>query len=183
MSRVLETERLILRGWRDDDAPSLFKYASDERIGPAAGWLPHKDVGYSRAVIRTIFARDEVYAICIKGQEKEPVGSIGLTLEGSPERPLQAGEAELGYWIGYPFWNQGLVTEAVREVLRHGFDDLNLNRVICGYFDGNDRSKRVQEKCGFKYMYTKPYTKVLMLDEIRIEHMNAITKSDFKRLF
>ena len=115
MGQILETNRLILRGWRDEDAPSLFKYASDDRIGPAAGWLPHKDVNYSKAVIRTIFARDEVYAICLKGQGGEPVGSIGLTLEGSKERPLLEKEAELGYWIGYPYWNQGFVTEAVKD--------------------------------------------------------------------
>ncbi|WP_081647716.1 GNAT family N-acetyltransferase [Butyrivibrio sp. VCB2006] len=179
MGMILETDRLILRGWRDEDAPSLFKYASDDRIGPAAGWLPHRDVNYSRAVIRTIFARDEVYAICLKGQGGEPVGSIGLTLEGSPERPLGDNEAELGYWIGYPYWNRGFVTEAVKEVIRHGFDDLGLTRILCGYFDGNLRSKRVQEKCGFKYMITNEKSKVTMLGEVRVEHMSVITRKDY----
>ena len=146
MGIVLETERLILRGWRDEDADSLFKYASDERIGPAAGWIPHRDVSYSRAVIRTIFAKDEVYAICAKGNAKEPIGSIGLTLEGSPERPLKSLEAELGYWVGVPYWGQGIATEAAMEVLRHGFEDLRLKRVYCGYFQGNTKSKKVQMK-------------------------------------
>ena len=179
MSEVLETTRLILRGWRDEDAPSLFKYASDERIGPPAGWLPHTDVGYSRAVIRTILSKEEVYAICIKGQEKEPVGSIGLTLKGSPERPLNPGDAELGYWIGYPFWGQGFVTEAAKELIRHGFEDLGLERILCGYFQGNNRSKRVQVKCGFKPLYTNTMSRVIMLSETRIEHINVITKSQF----
>ncbi len=179
MGMVLETDRLILRGWRDADASSLFKYASDERIGPPAGWIPHPNEAYSLAFIRTILARDEVYAICIKGKENEPVGSIGLTLKGSPERPLHHGEAELGYWIGVPFWGQGLVPEAAKEVLRHGFEDLGLKRVYCGYFQGNYRSKSVQSKCGFKPHHTNTMTKVIMLDEIRVEHISVLTKEDF----
>ncbi|SCY44547.1 GNAT family N-acetyltransferase [Butyrivibrio sp. INlla14] len=179
MGYVLETERLILRGWKDEDASSLFKYASDERIGPAAGWLPHRDEDYSRAVIRTIFAKDEVYAICLKGQGRAPVGSIGLTLKGSPERPLKEKEAELGYWIGFPFWGRGLVTEAARELIRHGFEDTGLNRIFCGYFQGNTRSQKVQEKCGFKHLYTNETSKIPMLGETRIENISVITREDY----
>ncbi|MCR5557867.1 MAG: GNAT family N-acetyltransferase [Butyrivibrio sp.] len=179
MGIVLETDRLILRGWKEVDAASLFKYARDERIGPAAGWLPHKDEDYSRAVIRVVFSKEEVYAICLKGREKEPVGSIGLTLKGSQERPLGDNEAELGYWIGVPFWGQGLVPEAAKEVLRHGFEDVGLERVFCGYFDGNEKSKRVQEKCGFKYHHTNPDTRVIMLGETRVEHFSVLTREDF----
>lgn len=54
-------------------------------------------------------------------------------------------EGEIGYWIGVPFWGQGLIPEAVEELLRHGFEDLKLDRIWCGYFDGNEKSKRVQE--------------------------------------
>lgn len=174
---VLETERLILRGWRDEDAPSLFKYAADPRVGPAAGWLPHDSVNYSRAVIRTIFAPKEVYAICLKGNGNEPIGSIGLTLKGSEERPLEAGEAELGYWVGVPFWGQGIATEAVTEMLRHGFEDLRLDKIFAGFFEGNDRSKRVQQKSGFVHHHTNENTHVIMLSEIRTEHINVITRT------
>ena len=55
-------------------------------------------------------------------------------------------EAEIGYWIGVPYWGQGLIPEAVREIMRYGFDDLNLEKLWCGYFDGNTKSQRVQEK-------------------------------------
>lgn len=179
MKTVLETDRLILRGWEDRDAAGLYKYASDERIGPAAGWPPHKDIGYSRAVIRTVFAKDEVYAICLKENGNEPIGSIGLTLEGSPERPLQKGEAELGYWVAHPFWGQGIAPEAVMEMLRRGFEDLGLKRIYCGYFKGNNNSKRVQLKCGFKYHHTNTMCRVIMLGETRVEHFNVITASDY----
>ena len=75
---ILETKRLILRGWRDEDAPSLFNYARDDRVGPMAGWLPHRDVAYSKAVIRTILSGDETYAICLKERNGEPKGVLAL---------------------------------------------------------------------------------------------------------
>ena len=164
-----------MRGWRDDDAPSLVKYAKDIRVGSPAGWLPHKDEAYSRAVIRTVLAKHEIYAICLKAMDEEVIGSIGLTLEGTEERPLESWSAELGFWVGVPFWGQGIVTEAAKEILRHAFEDLCLDKVYCAYFDGNERSKRVQEKCGFTYHHTNPKTRVLQFDETRIEHVNVIT--------
>ncbi len=172
---TLETKRLILRGWRDEDAPSLFKYAKDERVGPAAGWLPHKDEAYSRAIIRTVFAKAEVYAICLKARDEEVIGSIGLTLEGTATRPLESWAAELGFWVGVPFWGQGIVPEATKELLRHAFEDLCLDKVYCAYFEGNERSRRVQEKCGFTYHHTNPAARILLLNETRIEHVNVIT--------
>ena len=173
---ILETDRLILRGWREDDAASLFKYASDKRVGPAAGWLPHSDEKYSRAIIRTVFSKKEVYAICLKGTD-EPIGSIGLTLDGSPDRPLLEGEAELGYWVAYPLWGRGIATEAAGEMIRHGFVDLGLNLLYCAYFEGNERSKRVQEKMGFVYHHTIAEREIPMLGETRMETVNFMTRS------
>ena len=177
----LETERLILRHWKDSDAAALYKYAKDKRIGPPAGWLPHTDEAYSRAIIRTVLAKDEVYAICAKNRKGEVIGSIGLTLEGSPERPIGPDEAELGYWIGYPFWGRGLATEASMEIIRHGFEDLNLSRVFCAYFEGNERSKKVQEKCGFKPHHVNCMTRVAMLGELRVEYVNVLTSEQWSR--
>ena len=176
---VLETERLILRGWRDTDASSLFKYAKDERVGPPAGWAPHSDENYSKAVIRTILAKDETYAICLKGTD-EPIGSIGLMFRDSDERGIPDNTAELGYWLGVPFWGRGIAFEAAKEILRHGFEDLKLDTIYCGYFEGNERSKKLQQKCGFKYHHTNSKTRVIMLDEIRTEHINTISRADWR---
>ena len=70
---MLETERLILRKWTEEDAESLFEYAKDPEIGPAAGWPPHKSVEESRAVIKNVFDGAECYAIC----EREKNIAIG----------------------------------------------------------------------------------------------------------
>lgn len=78
---MLETERLILRKWTDADAESLFHYAKDPAVGPAAGWQPHQSVEESRNVIRNLLNGAECYAICEKGSD-EAIGSIELRLNG-----------------------------------------------------------------------------------------------------
>lgn len=179
---VMETGRLILRGWLESDADSLFKYAQDERIGLNVGWEPHKSVDYSRAVIRAILSKKESYAICLKGNGNEAIGSVDLTLGGGVgnEKALLPDEAELGFWVGVPFWGQGYATEAAMEILRHGFEDLGLTTIYCGFFTGNHKSARVQEKCGFKYHHTSENVHITMLNENRQEQVNFITREAWR---
>ena len=65
----LETKRLKLRPWRIEDAPALYKYASDPKVGPIAGWPVHTDIEFSKQVIKDVFSTDGIYAIVPKGQE------------------------------------------------------------------------------------------------------------------
>ena len=121
---ALETSRLLLRPWEETDAESLYRYAKDPAVGPIAGWPPHTSVENSREVIRSILFAPETYAVVLK-QTGEPVGSIGLMFGDTVHSAdIADGEAEIGYWIGVPFWGQGLSPEAVRRLLRHGFEDL-----------------------------------------------------------
>ena len=85
-------------------------------------------------------------------------------------------ECELGYWIGQPFWGNGYVPEAARELLRHGFEDLNMQTIWCGYYDGNSKSKRVQEKVGFVFHHTCEEVPVPLMNEIRVGHTNYMTR-------
>ena len=93
---------------------------------------------------------------------------------------LNGAECELGYWIAKPFWGQGLIPEAAKEMLRRAFEDLKMSKVWCGYYDGNEKSKRVQEKLGFKYQYTKDDVFVPAFNETRTEHMSCITKEEWE---
>ncbi len=172
---TLETERLLLRPWREEDAASLYKYAKDERIGPTAGWPTHTDVENSREIIRTILSAEETYAICHKDSD-EPIGSVGLIIGNRSNLGIAVNEAEVGYWIGVPFWGQGLVTEAVRELIRHAFEDLNIRRLWGGYFDGNTRSQRVFEKCGFEYHHSNENVYWSEMDYIKTEHIMTLKK-------
>lgn len=169
---VLETKRLILRPWKDDeaDAQALFRYASDPEIGPNAGWLPHESVIYSGNMIRTILKKDGIFAITRKGGDNEAIGSIGLTMSPSGARGRKETEAELGYWIGRPYQNQGLTTEAVREMLRYAFCDRQREGVWCCYYDGNLRSRHVMDKTGFTFDHTDFHSFNPMMDKYFVEH-------------
>jgi len=175
----LYTKRLILRPWVEDDAESLFKYASDPNVGPIAGWQTHTSVENSREIIRDVLETDETYAVVLR-DTNEPVGCLSLMRQADTHNaPLGNNDCEIGYWIGVPYWGQGLIPEAVRELLRHGFDDLQTDTIWCGYYDGNEKSKRVQEKCGFKYHHTETDKYCLMMNERRTEHFSCINKSEW----
>jgi len=173
---MLETERLILRAWEEADAEECYRYASDPRVGPAAGWPVHTSVENSRQIIKEVLMVPESYAIVLK-ESGLLIGSIGLHHN---DLASKEDEAELGYWLGVPYWGKGLVPEAAREVLRHAFIDLKLERVWCAYYDGNEKSKRVQEKLGFRYQWTSEKVPVPQMGEIRKGHVNLMTKEEWE---
>ena len=105
---MLETERLILRRWEESDAENLYHYAKDPDIGPIAGWPPHQSVKESLDVIRNVFNGREAYAICLK-TDNRAIGVIELKLNGHTDMTERDDACELGYWIGKPFWGQGIV--------------------------------------------------------------------------
>ncbi len=172
---MLETKRLILRPWEDSDAESLYEYASDPDVGPIAGWPVHQSAAESLQIIRTALNKPETYAVCLKTDVKA-IGSIGLKMNGDTDLTERDDECELGYWIGKPFWGQGLIPEAAREMLRHAFEDLGMQKVWCGYYDGNIKSKRVQEKIGLRYQWTTEEVDVPLMHETRKGHVNAVTR-------
>ena len=176
----LQTDRLILRPWQETDAESLYTYASDPAIGPPAGWPPHTGVENSRELIRTVLSAPETYAVCLK--DGTAIGSIGLKLHGSTDMTDREDECELGYWLGKPYWGQGLIPEAARELLRHAFEELGMGAVWCGYYDGNEKSKRVQEKLGFIYQYTTENLDVVLMNERRTGHTNLMTKERWQKI-
>lgn len=177
-SVMIETERLILRQWCEQDAAALFRYARDPDIGPIAGWLPHTSVENSLEIIRTVFAASEVYAVVLKG-ENEPIGSCGIMRSNSLHSAVMlSDEAEIGYWIGKPFWGQGLIPEAVRALLKRCFEELSLSVVWCGYYEGNHKSRRVCEKCGFIYHHTNDDV-ISPLGDKRTEHFYRMTDQNY----
>ena len=173
------TDRLILRPWQESDAESLYKYAQDPRIGPIAGWPPHTSVEDSLNIIRTVFAAPETYAVVLK-KTGEPIGSIGIMFgDGLHSAEMQLDEAEIGYWLGVPYWGQGLIPEAVRCLQKRCFEDLGMTTVWCGYYDGNAKSRRVMEKCGFRFHHTEE-GKTSPLGDVRTEHFMRITKGEWE---
>ena len=177
---MLTTKRLLLRRWEESDAEDLYQYASDPYVGPAAGWKPHESVDESLEIIKNVFSGPEAYAVCLK-EDGRAIGAVELMLGGSSVNSIKEDdECELGYWLAKPFWGQGIIPEASGELLRRAFEDLGMKKVWCAYYDGNEKSKRVQEKLGFKYQYTKTDVFVPAFNETRTEIMSCITKEEWK---
>ena len=174
----LLTKRLILRRWEDSDAENLYEYAKDPDVGPVAGWPAHQSIEESREVIKNVFNGREAYAICLK-ENNEAIGAIELKLNGHSDLTECDDECELGYWLGKPFWGRGIVPEAAEEMLRHAFEDIGMAKVWVGYYEGNTKSKRVQEKCGFHYQWRSEGVDVPLMHEKRTGHVSSMTKEEW----
>jgi RimJ/RimL family protein N-acetyltransferase len=174
---ILETKRLILRPWREEDAQDLYTYASDPEVGLPAGWPPHTSVENSCEIIATVLSAPETYAVCRK-EDGKSIGSIGLHRNDIAQ---ENDEYELGYWIGKPFWGLGLIPEASRELLRYAFEELGMKRIWCGHYDGNVKSRRVMEKLGFVYHHTTEGIELELLGEIRTGHVLLLTREDWEK--
>ena len=180
--QIIETERLILRSWTQDDAEDLFKYATDPDVGPIAGWPVHKSIEDSKSIIKNVFLNaKECYAVCLKSSNKA-IGCIELKLNGHTDMTSRDDECELGYWVGKPFWGNGYIPEAAKALIQYGFDELNMTTIWCGYYDGNNKSKRVQEKCGFESYCVDSSVDVPLMHETRVRHRNVLTKSRWQTL-
>ena len=175
----METERLLLRRIEDTDDKDIFELAKDPDIGPRCGWNPHKDIEETRFVIKNVLTGPECYAICFKDEGKI-IGVIELMLNGGSINSGHEDECELGYWLGRQYWGKGIMPEAAEEMIRHGFEDLGMNRIWCGYYDGNSQSARVQEKCGFKYQYSEDRY-VALMEENRTDHVNLLTREEWEK--
>lgn len=176
-----ETERLIIRPWTVTDAESLYEYAKDPLVGPIAGWPPHTSVENSREVIKAVLSAEGTYAVCLK-EDNIDIGSIGLIPPAQSHTNISDSELELGYWIGVPFWGRGLIPEAVRKIQEYAFNELGCTALWCGYYDGNIKSKRAQEKCGFTFHHTEEDVPCELMGDVRTEHFTRLTKEEWLAL-
>ena len=149
MDRTIETLRLLFRPWSVDDAEELFALAADPDVGLRAGGPPHQTVDESREVIRTVFANDHVWALVEKATGRI-VGCMGYYTHEESNIGIGEEEAEVGYWIGKPYWNRGLCTEALRAMIDHCFNTVGYLTLWADYFVDHPASRRVMEKCGFR---------------------------------
>ncbi len=150
--KTLETDRLILRPFRESDAEDLYAYARVEGVGEAAGWTHHKSLDESRAILADFIKKGEVFALELK-ESGRVIGSLGLHATNNGEK--YDPQRELGYVLSRDYWRRGLMSEAAARAVSYAFEDMALNTLWCAHFIGNDRSRRVIEKTGFHYL--KPF--------------------------
>ena len=148
MSDTMQSRRLLLRRWTEQDAAALFKYASDPDVGPRAGWPAHRSVEESREVISRYFDNDCTWAIVLKATG-EPIGCIGYYMHDMSNIAIGKDDCEVGYWVGKPHWNKGIGTEALRLLLDYCLRVKHFENIWADHFVGNPASGRVMQKCGF----------------------------------
>lgn len=142
---ILETDRLILDRLKESDAPLIAKYANNKKISIFTRTLPfpyyEKDALTWIAIADKGFEDKDQFVFAMRDKNtQEFIGGIGLTVT------IEHNRAELGYWLAEPFWNKGYSTEAVKELLKFGFEVLNLNKIIAVFIDLNAASGKVLEK-------------------------------------
>ena len=154
----LETSRLILREFLPTDLNDLFEYASVPGVGEAAGWKHHPDIEESKYRLNHFIEGKHTFALVYKENNKV-IGSLGLDEYGSEDKLSEFFNyqgREIGYVLSKDYWGRGLMTEAVKAVIDYLFNVLDFDFLLCGRYDVNKRSARVQEKCGFV-----PYRKLI----------------------
>ena len=146
----IETERLILRPWTEMDLDDLFEYASVPGVGEMAGWKPHQSRDQSREILDMFIRNKKTFALVFK-DNKKVIGGLGIEpMDPDPHESVGIGR-EIGYVLSKDYWGRGLMPEAVKAVIGYCFDVLGFDYLTCGHFTGNSQSKRVIEKCGFRF--------------------------------
>lgn len=176
MKERLETPRLILRRFAETDAADVYEYAKNPEVGPAAGWPVHTSVENSLEIIKTVLDIPGNYAVVEKATGKV-IGSAGFTSRRRDE--MGEHEDELGYALCQSRWGRGYMPEAVAELLRYGFEERGLTTVWCGYYEGNHKSRRVVEKSGFTFRFSRKVRD--LLGEDRVELFYTLTKEDWEK--
>ena len=173
-----ETERLLLRGWQESDYKDLYEYAQREEVGLFAGWSPHKSEQESKEVIRYFLQNKNSYAIVWK-EENKVIGSIGFHKRTPDVKQSHLAQREVGFALHPKYWGRGIVPEAVNHLLKYGFEQLHLDLIWCGHFDFNTKSKRVNEKCGFRYKFQKTDRYKLFNNRLITSVYYCMTKDDY----
>ena len=146
---TIKTERLVLRPFSLDDAPELQRLIGDRDVASTTAAIPHPyEDGMAEEWIgrrQESFEKGEMVNFAITHrQDGFLIGGIGLVIDKQSER------AEIGYWIGKPYWGHGYGTESAQAVLSYGFEALGLNRIHAGHFRRNPASGKVLQKIGMK---------------------------------
>lgn len=148
---IIETERLLLRAFKESDLQDFYNYASVPGVGEMAGWPHHESIETSKQILGKFLAEKSNFAVYHKN-DKKVIGSLGLhkswTNEDEGYKDLNA--KEIGYVLSKDYWGQGLMPEAVKAVIEYGFNSLGLEAFTIGHFLENNQSRRVIEKCGFR---------------------------------
>jgi ribosomal-protein-alanine N-acetyltransferase len=172
---TIETERLILRPFRQEDVDDLFEYAKNPNVGPNAGWKPHESKEESQKILDHFISENEVLAITDKSSGKV-IGSIGLHKDDKRSYP---NARMVGYVLSETYWGLGAMTEAVKALIEYVFTNTEIDILTVMHFPFNTRSKRVIEKCGFKYEVTLRKASVIYDGSVQDDLCYSLLKEEW----
>ena len=173
--KTLETNRMILRAWKIDDLDDFYEYAQNAKVGPNAGWEPHKNKEISLKILQSFIEKDEVRAIVYKENDKV-IGSLGVHCD---EKRNGVNAKMIGYVLSENYWDKGLMSEAVKQVVKYLFEEEKHDVISCYHYPFNIRSKRVIEKCGFKYEGILRLSSKIFDGSVYDDVCYSITKEDY----
>lgn len=147
----METKRLIFRRWKEDESTILYNIASDSRVALPCGFHPFESVDFAKGVIQNWSKEGKENFCIIEKNSNNIIGDIQLMTNKNSLAKIGDGDGEISYFLGCEYWGKGYASEALKEMIRYSFEEKDIKRLFCGYFIENVASKRVQEKCGFKF--------------------------------
>ncbi|MGG7144072.1 GNAT family N-acetyltransferase [Clostridium nigeriense] len=151
-TKTIETERLILRKFKIEDAEAMYKnWVSDEEVTKFLTWPPHSSVEVTKTILKDWvdnYKEDDFYqwAIILKENGDEPIGSISVV-----DKNEKANMVHIGYCIGRKWWNTGVTSEALKALINYLIKEVGVNRVEARHDPNNPNSGKVMMKCGMKY--------------------------------
>lgn len=144
---IIQTERLILSPLEEKDIPFIVEYLQHRIFSDLTSNIPYpymeNDARMWLEMSKEAFDNDTGYTFGIRNKEGQIIGAIGL-------HDRDDDKAELGYWIGIPYWNKGYVTEAAKALIDFGFNELNFHKIFATHFPHNPASGRIMEKIGME---------------------------------
>lgn len=148
--KTFETERLILRGWRIEDLDDLYEYAKNRDAGVMQGWEPHSSKEASLSALISFIESGAAWAVVLK-ENRKVIGHLKISPDENRGKYLAG---YISYALSAEYWGKGYMTEAVKRIVRFVFEETELDLLTAFHFPHNTRSKRVIEKCGFRYEVT-----------------------------
>lgn len=176
--QVIETNRLILRGFLLSDLNDFFAYAKNDKVGPMAGWKPHVSLEESQEILKSFVESTEVWAIVHK-KDNKVIGSIGLHNDRKRDNP---NTRMLGYVLSEEYWGKSLMLEAVHAILNYAFNEQNLELVSVYHYPFNKQSGSVIKHAGFKYEGIQRLSTV-RFDGVKLDStLYSITKDEYNAI-
>lgn len=147
-THVIETERLILRPFTENDAEAVFTCCRNPNLGNNAGWKPHETQEESLKILQTVFIPQKNIWAITKKEDRQLIGSIGIIPDPQRENPHVG---MIGYWLDETQWGKGYMSEAVSVILKYGFNQLELTLISANCYPHNERSQQILKRQGFVY--------------------------------